>query len=178
MARTVVLGVTGSIAAYKACELVRLFVKKGDDVHVIMTDHAKAFVTPLTFRTLSRNLVQNEMFADPLAWKPEHISLAEAADVLVIAPATANILAKMAHGLADDLLSSVALAVRAPIVVAPAMNTGMYLNAATQANFQTLKARGVAFVEMGDGDLACGTTGVGRMADPAAIVAAVDAVCA
>lgn len=175
MARTVVLGVTGSIAAYKACELVRLFVKKGDDVHVIMTDHAKAFVTPLTFRTLSRNPVQNEMFADPLAWKPEHISLAEAADVLVIAPATANILAKMAHGLADDLLSSVALAVRAPIVVAPAMNTGMYLNAATQANFQTLKARGVAFVEMGDGDLACGTTGVGRMADPAAIVAAVDA---
>lgn len=175
MARTVVLGVTGSIAAYKACELVRLFVKKGDDVHVIMTDHAKAFVTPLTFRTLSRNPVQNEMFADPLAWKPEHISLAESADVLVIAPATANILAKMAHGLADDLLSSVALAVRAPIVVAPAMNTGMYLNAATQANFQALKARGVAFVEMGDGDLACGTTGVGRMADPAAIVAAVDA---
>lgn len=177
MARTVVLGVTGSIAAYKACELVRLFVKKGDDVHVIMTDHAKAFITPLTFRTLSRNPVQNEMFADPLAWKPEHISLAEAADVLVIAPATANILAKMAQGLADDLLSSVALAVRAPIVVAPAMNTGMYLNAATQANFQTLKARGVAFVEMGDGDLACGTTGVGRMADPTAIVAAVDAVC-
>lgn len=177
MARTVVLGVTGSIAAYKACELVRLFVKKGDDVHVIMTDHAKAFITPLTFRTLSRNPVQNEMFADPLAWKPEHISLAEAADVLVIAPATANILAKMAQGLADDLLSSVALAVRAPIVVAPAMNTGMYLNAATQANFQTLKARGVAFVKMGDGDLACGTTGVGRMADPAAIVAAVDAVC-
>lgn len=177
MARTVVLGVTGSIAAYKACELVRLFVKKGDDVHVIMTDHAKAFITPLTFRTLSRNPVQNEMFADPLAWKPEHISLAEAADVLVIAPATANILAKMAQGLADDLLSSVVLAVRAPIVVAPAMNTGMYLNAATQANFQTLKARGVAFVEMGDGDLACGTTGVGRMADPAAIVAAVDAVC-
>lgn len=175
MARTVVLGVTGSIAAYKACELVRLFVKKGDDVHVIMTDHAKAFVTPLTFRTLSRNPVQNEMFADPLAWKPEHISLAEAADVLVIAPATANILAKMAHGLADDLLSSVALATCAPIVVAPAMNTGMYLNAATQANFQTLKARGVAFVEMGDGDLACGTTGVGRMADPAAIVAVVDA---
>lgn len=178
MARTVVLGVTGSIAAYKACELVRLFVKKGDDVHVIMTDHAKAFVTPLTFRTLSRNPVQNEMFADPLAWKPEHVSLAEAADVLVIAPATANILAKMAHGLADDLLSSVALAMRAPIVVAPAMNTGMYLNAATQANFQALKARGVTFVEMGDGDLACGTTGVGRMADPAAIVAAVDTVCA
>lgn len=177
MARTVVLGVTGSIAAYKACELVRLFVKKGDDVHVIMTDHAKAFVTPLTFRTLSRNPVQNEMFAAPLAWKPEHISLAEAADVLVIAPATANILAKMAHGLADDLLSSVALAVRAPIVVAPAMNTGMYLNAATQVNFQTLKARGVAFVEMGDGELACGTTGVGRMADPSAIVAAVDTVC-
>lgn len=172
MARTVVIGVTGSIAAYKACELVRLFVKNGDDVHVIMTDHAKEFVTPLTFRTLSRNPVQNAMFAEPLDWKPGHISLAEAADLFIVAPATANILAKMAHGLADDLLSSVALATKAPILVAPAMNTGMYENLATQANFTTLKSRGVHFVEMDTGELACGTTGKGRMADPSAIFAA------
>ena len=173
MARTVVLGVTGSIAAYKACELVRLLVKAGHDVHVVMTDHAKEFVTPLTFRTLSRNPVESAMFEDPLEWKPGHISLAEAADVLVIAPATANILAKMANGIADDLLSSVALATRAPIVVAPAMNTGMWQNAATQANFATLGARGVHFVEMGTGELACGTSGPGRMAEPADIFAAV-----
>ena len=173
MARTIVLGVTGSIAAYKACELVRLFVKNGDDVHVIMTDHAREFVTPLTFRTLSRNPVESDMFEDPLDWKPEHISLAEAADVLVIAPATANIIAKMANGIADDLLSSVALATKAQIVVAPAMNTGMWENAATQANIAALKGRGVRFVEVGDGELACGTSGPGRMAEPEAIFEAV-----
>ena len=173
MARTIVLGVTGSIAAYKACELVRLFVKNGDDVHVIMTAHAREFVTPLTFRTLSRNPVENAMFADPLEWKPGHISLADAADVLVVAPATANIIAKMANGIADDLLSGVALATKAPIVVAPAMNTGMWENAATQANIETLKKRGVRFVEVGDGELACGTSGPGRMAEPRAIFEAV-----
>ena len=173
MARTIVLGVTGSIAAYKACELVRLFVKNGDDVHVVMTDHAKEFVTPLTFRTLSRNPVENAMFADPLEWKPGHISLAEAADVLVVAPATANIIAKMANGIADDLLSSVALATNAPIVVAPAMNTGMWENAATQGNIETLKNRGVRFVEIGNGELACGTSGPGRMPEPEAIFGAV-----
>jgi phosphopantothenoylcysteine decarboxylase/phosphopantothenate--cysteine ligase len=167
------LGVTGSIAAYKACELVRLFVKNGDDVRVVMTDHAKEFVTPLTFRTLSRNPVENAMFADPLDWKPGHISLAEAADVLVVAPATANIIAKMANGIADDLLSSVALATNAPIVVAPAMNTGMWENVATQANIATLKKRGVRFVEVGDGELACGTSGHCRMAEPEAIFEAV-----
>ena len=169
MARTIVLGVTGSIAAYKACELVRLFVKNGDDVHVIMTDHAKEFVTPLTFRTLSRNPVENDMFADPLDWKPGHISLAEAADALVIAPATANILAKLANGIADDLLSSVALATKAPIVVAPAMNTGMWENAATQENMARLHARGMRFVAPATGELACGTSGPGRMAEPQTI---------
>ena len=172
MARTIVLGVTGSIAAYKACELVRLFVKNGDAVHVIMTDHAREFVTPLTFRTLSRNPVQCDMFADPLEWKPGHISLAEAADALVVAPATANIIAKMANGIADDLLSSVALATKAPIVVAPAMNTGMWENAATQANIETLKKRGVRFGETATGELACGTSGPGRMAEPRAIFGA------
>ena len=167
--RTVVVGVTGSIAAYKACELVRLFVKNGDDVHVVMTDHAKAFVTPLTFQTLSRNPVQSELFERPDDWRPGHISLAEAADLVVVAPATANIIAKMAQGIADDLLSSILLATRAPVLVAPAMNEGMYVNAATQANLATLRARGVAFVEPGAGELACGATGVGRLADPSAI---------
>ena len=170
--RTVVLGVTGSIAAYKACELVRLFVKDGADVHVVMTAHAREFVTPLTFQTLSRNPVQCDLFDRPDSWRPEHISLAEAADVMVVAPATANILAKMAHGLADDLLSSLLLATRAPILVAPAMNAGMYAAAATQENLAALRARGVRFVEPATGELACGTVGVGRLADPAAIFAA------
>ena len=109
----VVLGVTGSIAAYKACELVRLLVKRGDDVHVVMTEHARAFVTPLTFQTLSRNPVACDLFADPQDWKPGHVSLAASADLVVVAPATANILAKMAHGIADDLLSSTLLATKA-----------------------------------------------------------------
>lgn len=172
MAQKIVIGVTGSIAAYKACELVRLFVKAGADVHVVMTDHAREFVTPLTFRTLSRNPVQNAMFADPLDWKPGHIGLAESADLLVIAPATANILAKMANGIADDLLSSVALATKAPVLVAPAMNTGMWENPATQDNLRLLQTRGIRFVSPGTGDLACGTQGAGRMAEPAEILAA------
>lgn len=170
---TIVVGVTGSIAAYKACELVREFVKAGDDVHVIMTAHAREFVTPLTFRTLSRNPVESEMFTDPLDWKPGHISLAEAAGALVIAPATANIIAKLAHGIADDLLSSVALATRAPIYIAPAMNTGMLENAATQENIKTLKARGVKFIEPAAGELACGTSGPGRLAEVKEIFATV-----
>ena len=169
---TVVLGVTGSIAAYKACELVRMFVKNGDDVHVVMTDHACEFVTPLTFRTLSRNPVAVRQFDEPADWRPGHISLAEAADVVVVAPATANVLAKMAHGVADDMLSSVLLATRAPVVVAPAMNDGMYANAATQANLATLRERGVCIVEPASGELACGTSGAGRLADLDAIFAA------
>ena len=167
---TVVLGVTGSIAAYKACELVRLLVKRCDDVHVVMTEHARAFVTPLTFQTLSRNPVECDLFADPQDWKPGHISLAAAADLVVVAPATANILAKMAHGLADDLLSSTLLATKAPVVVAPAMNTGMWENPATQANVAALAARGVRVVQPGTGDLACGTEGAGRMAEPTDIL--------
>ena len=168
----VVLGVTGSIAAYKACELVRLLVKRGDDVHVVMTEHARAFVTPLTFRTLSRNEVECDLFEEPQDWKPGHVSLAAAADLVVVAPATANILAKMAHGIADDLLSSTLLATKAPVVVAPAMNTGMWENPATQANVATLAARGVRIVSPGVGDLACGTAGAGRMAEPADILSA------
>lgn len=168
----VVVGVTGSIAAYKACELVRLLVKRGDDVHVVMTEHARAFVTPLTFQTLSRNPVECDLFEDPQDWKPGHVSLAAAADLVVVAPATANILAKMAHGIADDLLSSTLLATKAPVVVAPAMNTGMWENPATQANVAALAARGVRVVQPGTGELACGTAGAGRMAEPSEILSA------
>ena len=168
--RKVLLGVTGSIAAYKACDLVRLFVKNGDEVTVVMTEAATRFVTPLTFQTLSRNPVFVDQFAPPASWKPEHISLAEAPDLVVVAPATANILAKMRAGLADDLLSATLLATRAPIWVAPAMNTGMWENAATRENLTVLKTRGIRVIEPESGDLACGVKGAGRMAAPEQIL--------
>jgi len=168
---TVLLGVTGSIAAYKACELARLFVKDGHDLHVVMTQAATRFVSPLTFRTLSRNPVSLDMFDEPDEWVPGHISLAERAALLVIAPCTANVIAKLAHGLADDMLTATALATRAPLLVAPAMNTGMWEHPATQANLATLAARGARFVDAGTGDLACGTSGKGRMAEAAEVFA-------
>ncbi|MDD2599686.1 MAG: flavoprotein [Kiritimatiellae bacterium] len=165
--KTVVLGVTGSIAAYKACELTRMLIKSNAiDVHVIMTAAAAEFVTPLTFRTLSRNPVAINMFDDPEDWIPEHISLAEKADLLVIAPCTANVIAKIAHGFSDDMLCSTVLATRAPLLIAPAMNSGMFDNPATQANIALLKTRKAHFVEPKSGDLACGTIGQGRMAPP------------
>jgi len=164
--RKILLCVTGSIAAYKAVELVRLFVKNGDDVTVLMTHAATEFVTPLTFQTLSRNPVFVDQFAPVVSWKPEHVSLAESADLVVVAPATANTLAKMRYGLADNLLTATLLATRAPIVVAPAMNTGMWEAPATQENLAALKARGVTVVEPGDGELACGVKGKGRMMEP------------
>lgn len=168
----VVLGVSGSIAAYKACEIVRALVKDGCDVRVIMTAAAMEFVTPLTFQTLSRNPVGVDQFALPERWQPEHISLAQT-DVLVVAPATANIIAKMACGIADDLLTSTILATKAPVVIAPAMNSGMWENKATQANVATLMSRGISVVPPASGELACGTTGRGRMADVADVLAAV-----
>lgn len=173
MKRKILLGVTGSVAAYKACELVRLFVKNGDEVTVVMTDAATKFVSPLSFQTLSRNPVFVDQFAPPVSWKPEHISLAEAADLVVVAPATANIIAKMRYGIADNLLSAVLLATRAPIVVAPAMNTGMWESAVTQENIAALAARGVVVVEPDDGELACGVKGKGRMMEPEAIINAI-----
>lgn len=168
----ILLGVTGSIAAYKAVELLRLFAKNGDDVHVVMTPAAAKFVQPLTFRTLSHNPVAVDAFEEPEEWRPEHIALSEC-DLAVVAPATANTIAKMRWGLADNLLTSTLLATRAPIVVAPAMNSGMWENAATQENVAALVARGVKFVGPSSGDLACGTSGAGRMASPAEIFEAV-----
>lgn len=175
---TILLGVTGSIAAYKACELTRLFVKGGHEVRVLMTQGATRFVSPLTFRTLSRNPVGVDLFDEPEEWVPGHISLAERAELLVVAPCTANVAAKLAHGLADDLLTATALATRAPLLIAPAMNTGMWENPATQANLAALAARGATFVDAGTGDLACGTTGKGRMAEPEAIYAAAEKILA
>lgn len=166
------LGVTGSIAAYKACELVRLFIKEGHEVAVVMTQAATEFVTPLTFQTLSRRPVCTGLF-DPLAaWEPEHIALSDWCDAFVVAPCTANVLAKMAHGLADDALSASLLACDRPVIVAPAMNVKMWQHAATQANVATLRNRGVDVIRPGTGELACGVTATGRMPEPSEIMKA------
>ena len=172
--KTVVLGVTGGIAAYKSAELVSRLRKAGCETHVIMTRNATEFVTPLTFETMSNHPVVTDTFARPETWEVEHIALAKAADVFVIAPATANILAKMAAGIADDMLSTTVLATRAPVLVAPAMNTQMWTAAATQANAALLKQRGVCFVGPEGGFLACGDTGAGRMSEPEAIFSAIE----
>lgn len=169
MGRKIVLGVTGSIAAYKAAELVRLFVKNGDEVNVIMTEAATKFVTPLTFQTLSRNPVFVDQFAPPVVWKPEHISLAESAELFVVAPATANTIAKMRYGMADNLLTASLLATKAKIVLAPVMNTGMLENPVTQENIAALKARGVKIIDPDSGELACGASGKGRMPEASEI---------
>ena len=171
--KQVVLGVTGGIAIYKSVELVSRLVKQGIDVHVIMTKNATEFVTPLTFETMSRNPVALDTFARPDHWEVEHIALAQRAQVFAIAPATANILAKMAHGLADDMLSTTVLATKAPVLVAPAMNTGMWTAQATQENIARLRNRGVHFVGPASGALACGDTGAGRMSEPEEICEAI-----
>lgn len=171
----IVLGVTGGIAAYKSAAIVSLLRKKGMNVHVIMTEHATKFVTPLTFETMSNHPVVTDTFARPETWEVEHIALAKRAQVFVIAPATANIIAKMACGIADDMLSTTVLATKAPVLIAPAMNTGMWTAEATQQNIRVLKARGVHFVGPDGGFLACGDQGAGRMSEPEAIVQAIEA---
>lgn len=172
----IVLGVAGGIAAYKAAALCSALVQRGDDVDVVMTEDARRFVGALTFAALTRKPVLASLWDAPETIP--HIALARAADVLAIAPATANVIAKLAHGLADDLLTNVALATRAPLVVAPAMNTAMYEHAATRANLEILRARGVAIVEPGSGFLAERESGVGRLAAQEAILAAIDACAA
>lgn len=162
----ILLGVTGSIAAYKAAELARLFVKAGHEVRAAMTPAACEFVRPLLFSTLTRNPAVVEQFAEPAEWKPGHIAAAEWADVALVAPATANTIAKIAHGIADNYLTSVLLATRAPLAVAPAMNDGMWTNQATQDNIAVLRSRGVRIIEPDEGPLACGSSGTGRMAEP------------
>ena len=161
----VVLGVTGGIAVYKACELLRLLQKGGIDVFVVMTQNACRFVAPLTFETLSGHPVAVDTFDRPQRWEVEHIALAKRADLFLIAPATANIMGKMACGIADDMLSTTVMATRAPVLVAPAMNTGMWENAAVQQNVKTLRARGVEIVAPVSGHLACGDSGAGKLED-------------
>ena len=169
----VVLGVTGGIAAYKACEVVSRLRKLHAGVDVIMTENATKLVAPLTFETLSNRPVAVDTFSRIESWDVKHISLAQKADVFVVAPATANLMAKLAHGIADDMLSTTLLATKAPILLAPAMNTGMWTAQATQDNLKTLQARGVHTVGPASGMLACGDTGAGRMSEPEEIVEAI-----
>jgi phosphopantothenoylcysteine decarboxylase len=164
-AKTIVLGVGGSIAAYKAADLTSRLAQAGHTVNVVMTTHATEFVAPLTFQTLSRNPVTTGIFDEKESWHPGHIALADTADLLLVAPATANLVAKLACGIADDALTSIALATRAPLLIAPAMNGKMWSHPATQANVATLKSRGALFIGPGEGLLACGYEGAGRLWD-------------
>jgi phosphopantothenoylcysteine decarboxylase/phosphopantothenate--cysteine ligase len=175
MKTRVVLGVTGSIAAYKAGDIIRRLQDKGCDVRVAMSACAAKFITPLTLETLSRAPVAQDMFGREAGWDMAHISLAEWADVYVIAPATANVIGKIAGGLADDLVACTAITTKAPLVFAPAMNTGMLEHPAVVENISKLKRFGAVCVEPKEGKLACGSTGKGAMADVDSIV---DAVCA
>jgi phosphopantothenoylcysteine decarboxylase len=161
----VVLGVTGSIAAYKAVDLASLLTKGGCDTRAVLTADAQQFITPLTFKTLTRNPVVTNLYDEEEGWKPTHVRLADEADLLLIAPATANLIAKMAHGIADDALTCIALALnpRAKILIAPAMNGKMWLHPATQANVKTLKSRGAEFIGPEKGMLSCGYEGIGRL---------------
>ncbi len=173
--KNILLGVSGGIAAYKAAELVRLLVKAGAMVRAVMTKNAQEFITPLTLQSLSGNPVSTDTFDLTQESEIGHIRLADTADLVLIAPATANILAKLAHGLADDLLSTLLLVARAPVVLAPAMNVHMYAHPATQENLKTLQRFGHHIIEPAEGELACGYEGKGRLAEPEQIVECVEA---
>lgn len=161
--KTVILGVTGSIAAYKSAELASLLVKQGHDVFVVMTPDATEFITPLTLQTLSKNPVATSFYNEKENWRPGHIELADRADLILVAPATAHVLAELAHGFAGHPLTAIALATRAPMLLAPAMNGKMWEHPATQANVETLKARGADVIGPEEGMLACGYEGTGRL---------------
>ncbi len=165
MAKNIILGVTGSIAAFKAVAMVSDLKNQGYDITVIMTKSSQNFVNPLTFRTLSQNKVVTDLFIDESAYEPQHISIAQKADLVVIAPATANIIGKIASGIADDTLSSVVMACNSPVLIAPAMEENMYLNPITQRNIRVLQEFGYKFVGPEKGRLATGRIGVGRMAN-------------
>ena len=165
MSMNIVLGVTGSIAAYKAADLTSQLAKQGCDVQVVLTTDALRFITALPFKTLSRHPVVTDLYDEEEGWKPTHIKLADEAELLLIAPATANIIAKLAHGIADDALTCIALALnaKAKLLLAPAMNGKMWLHAATRQNVETLKARGAEFIGPEEGMLSCGYEGLGRL---------------
>ena len=164
--KTVLLGVTGGIAAYKSASLASLLVKAGADVHVIMTEHATNFINPITFETLTNHKCVTDTFDRNFEFHVEHVALAQKADVIMVAPATANVIAKLAHGLADDMLTTTILASKAPKIIAPAMNTGMYENPVTQDNLETLRKYGMEVITPASGRLACGDTGAGKMPEP------------
>lgn len=170
--KNIVLGVTGSIAAHKAVDICSQLAKRECDVHVVMTADAQRFVMALPFKTLSRHSVVTHLYDEDEGWKPTHIHLADEASLLLVAPATANTVAKFAHGLADDALSCLALALnaQAKILIAPAMNGRMWLHPATQQNVATLRARGAEFVGPSEGMLSCGYEGIGRLIEVDAIV--------
>lgn len=168
--KTIVLGVSGGIAVYKALDVVSMLKKKDYDVHVIMTKSAMEFVAPLSFQSISQNMVITDMFAEPKAWEIQHISLAKKADLMVIVPATANIIGKVANGIADDMLTTTIMATKAPVIFAPAMNTNMYLNRIVQENISKLKGFGYEFIDTATGRLACGDVGEGKLADTKDIV--------
>ena len=159
----ILLGISGSIAAYKAAELASLLVKRGATVTAVMTRDAQEFITPLTLQVLTRRPVVTGLYDEKESWRPGHIQLADEADLILLAPATANTLAKLAHGMADDVLGAIALATKAPFLHAPAMNGKMWLHPATQTNVATLKSWGHHFIGPEDGMLACGYEGVGRL---------------
>ena len=165
VSKKIVLGVTGSIAAHKAADLASLLTKAKCYVRVVMTTDAQRFITPLPFKTLTRHPVVTNLFDEDEGWQPAHIKLADSADLLVIAPATANMLAKLAHGIADDALTCIALALntKAKILIAPAMNGKMWQHPATQANVKILKSRGAEFIGPDEGMLSCGYEGIGRL---------------
>lgn len=168
--KNILLGISGSIAAYKAADIASQLVKHGHRVTCVMTAHAMEFITPLTLQVLSKNPVISSLLDEKESWRPTHIQLADSADLLLIAPATANAIAGLAHGLAQDALGAIALATRAPILIAPAMNGKMWLHPATQANVETLKSWGCQFIDPDQGMLACGYEGVGRLAPVDAII--------
>lgn len=168
--KTVVIGVSGGIAVYKTLDVISRLRKLGVNVNVIMTKSATEFVTPLSFQSLSQNYVVCDMFEDPKTWDVEHISLAKRADLFLIAPATANVIGKMANGIADDMLTTTVMATKAKVLIAPAMNTNMFENPIVQRNITTLKELGYNFVEPESGRLACGDTGKGKLASPETIV--------
>ncbi|HAX61488.1 MAG TPA: bifunctional phosphopantothenoylcysteine decarboxylase/phosphopantothenate--cysteine ligase CoaBC [Elusimicrobia bacterium] len=176
--KNIIIGISGSIAAYKSCEIIRLLIKEKATVIPVMTKNAAEFITPLTIQTLSKNRVYVNMFESNFDWEIEHISIAKKSDLFLIAPATANVIAKIATGIADDSLTTLVLSVRCPVVICPAMNSEMYKNPVTQKNISYLKKIGYYFIGPEKGELACGEEGDGRLANPEKIIAAVKAALA
>ena len=161
--KTVILGISASIAAYKAADIASQLSKAGHSVFAVLSEHAHEFISPLVLQTLSKNQVVSHLFDEKDTWRPGHIELADKANLLLIAPATANLIAQLAHGTASNPISAIALATRAPVLIAPAMNGNMWLHPATQRNVETLKSWGHHFIGPEEGQLACGYEGIGRL---------------